>query len=113
MRTLLALLLHGFLGMQISNDALCRCEITMALAEAACETRLVQCELVTWKRGTDTGKTNSSRVLTSDAHDRMAQQMAAASGRGGELMTWGYCLLLVLCGMLLNAVLAFLWRNTG
>jgi hypothetical protein len=89
----------------------CRMEIWLALLEAALEKGLIECEVVTWKRGSLPDSDMPQGLLAPDPRGRMHQQMLAARGSGGELVTWAYCLLLVLLGVLLNAALGHLFSK--
>lgn len=88
------------------RGAPCRLEMSLALIEAAFEQGLLECELVTYERSSSVEDSDLPREwLGCDSKERMRQSMRIAQGSSGRLATWLYCALLVLVGVLLNAVL--------
>ena len=79
--------------------------MTLALLESAFEQKLIECAVTTFVRSVRSQDSDIPKeLLAADPRVRMQQSMRAAHGSGGELMTWVYCALLVLLGVVLNAV---------
>ena len=96
----------------MSEGALCRLEMSLALMEAALEAGMVSCELLTWSAAAEApGKQlDRAAAAVSVAQRRMDRQASIAKLVSTEMAGWVQGLALMVIGMLLSIFLG-LHRN--